>query len=146
MRKAPFQKNESLKADKWMWGNEMEDMVNAMKECSKTFRETRDQFLDNCIETVLKQCRVQSADYINKFCQAELEASSENICAVCGCEGDVTFRKCRNCGGNLVKPFNDSKNCAKDHIDIFPYKCFPNKKSSVPVKWCSRRARFCKSE
>ena len=76
---------------------------------NSALRETRDKVLSVCIEKVKEQVDKQSnIDDIDAIIHRQAAANSEKICVACGCEADPSFRICRNCGGKLMKPTQET--------------------------------------
>ena len=84
---------------------------------------------------IIKQHSGNSDDFIDVFLQEKKLADSQKACASCGCESDMDYRVCRNCGGKTVKETVTPPNLVNE-IDISPYKSFESFPSSLPNITC----------
>ena len=111
--------------NEWLWGeiddDSTEKLFEALTQAGEGFRRTRDIFIDNCIILVYKQHK-NNSDPIDDILHAQLIASNEKRCTECGCESDVTYRICRNCGGKVMKEILTLDQ--SEEIDIHSYDCF----------------------
>lgn len=122
------------KPKNWMWTektvNNKENLITFFKTSSPVLRESRNSFILSCIKLVKDQIKKSGLDIFDNILEQELQAKSEKHCINCGCEGDSSFRLCRNCGGKLVKPEVDSFN--GQMLDVQPYAAFEQFQSTCP--------------
>ena len=137
-----IQDDERFKPSKWMWKETNQDtekkLIDALTSPGNDFGNTRDEFITICIDIVTKQHKrsiVPVTDSIDVFLQNKNIVENQKKCVNCGCESDIDYRVCRNCGGKLIKETVKEPQFAHDE-HISPYKCFDLFKSSLPDIKC----------
>ena len=107
-----------------------DELINVLTEPAAYFRESRDELIGTCIDTVYKQHSKQNgecSDHVDVSISTQNELNSEKSCVQCSCEADVTYRTCRNCGGKLIKI------SAQDVSESYGVTCNPyNSSSAIP--------------
>ena len=129
-----IQENPDYMPRKWKTINETikEGLFKALTEPGKELRITRDLFIGKCIETVMKQYQQGlERDVTDSIIAQQTSVNSEKRCEECGCESDISYRVCRNCGGKVVKE-NFHSSILQNTVRIDPYDSFPNYPSSLP--------------
>ena len=132
-----IQKDKSCAPAQWMWTNQCtkkEELIQRLTETTESFRKTRDQFLEQCIQTVYQE-KKGDEDKIDVYIEKEKQTVTEKICSTRGCEADFTFRVCRNCNGKLKKHTLDPQN--KQQVNINPYKSFEVYRSTPREIYCT---------
>ena len=93
-----MQEDVSYKLDKWMRDCRdtlKEEAVGRLTNTGENFRSSRDNFINECIETVLKQHNfTDSNDSIDLLLKERAEIENQKRCLKCGCESDPSYRSC----------------------------------------------------
>ena len=130
----------SYKPDEWMWNKpqdtHLKNITSSLSEPGEGFRKSRDDFLDYCINVVQQQCKNGSTDFIDKILQKKSKIDSEKICCNCGCEADITYRVCRNCGGVLDRCNLTKGQSNEPCLQYDPYISFSDVKPFLPDTTC----------
>ena len=119
-----MQEDVSYKPDNWMWDcrdTMKEEAVGRLTNTGENFKSSRDNFINECIETLLKQHNFKdSNDSIDLLLKERAEIENQKRCLKCGCESDPSYRTCRNCGGKVAK-----ESQLKIPLDLCSYKPNP---------------------
>lgn len=128
--KSKHQENEILMPKNWMWNKSDESfsaLLESICEVDKSFRESRDTFLKQCIEIVKFQYQNNKIHCVDNILFNIETVPTEKLCMDCGCEYDPTFKTCRNCGNNkFTKETVETSTfeAGKVNVELHPYSSF----------------------
>lgn len=120
---------------------DFDKVINILTNSTENFRKSRNNFIQKCIETVLKQCHRNGKSFIDSMIREGTMLKSE-ICLQCGYESHTSYRICRSiiddvqCGGKLTS----SKLDEPDQLpatDINPYESFNFAETLTPGTNCT---------
>ena len=70
---------------------------------NEEFRKGCDEFINSCITLVYQQHSHGNTDHIDNIVHRQNVSESEKKCKECGCEADISYRSCGNCGGKVTR-------------------------------------------
>ena len=135
-----MQENQNFKADQWM-RTEVNDTIKKQilktlsETCGNSLRNTRDSFIQSCIDKIVKQSKDVAKDIIDSLLTDRAFIDNQKRCLECGCESDITYRLCRNCGGKVMKETFSGTTPNEDEY-ISPYESFSEYSSKLPKITC----------
>lgn len=133
-----LQEQQKYQPANWMWekvsNSTQSNIIDYLTKPQNIFRETRDKFIDSCLSIVYDEHKKLLTDYIDLQIKEELIANSLKKCVLCGCEADISLRKCRNCGGSVTKE-TYAPDLSKS-VQVNPYDTFQGFSSSLPNISC----------
>ena len=108
--------------------------------CGNSLRNTRDSFIQSCIDKIVKQSKDGAKDIIDSLLTDRAFIDNRKRCLECGCESDITYRLCRNCGGKVMKETFSGTTPNEDEY-ISPYESFSEYSSKLPKITCQAGRR-----